>query len=178
MKTRKIQKTRKTLKTLKIQKNKKTKKNVNTTYHYLISSHASSYDVTDYTTKINRLKLYTYVKEFGDELPIKCGYDLQTYLTSHRYKKIKPKCTPKIPPHINDSIFNVRVYVKKTDTWKSGILDISNSKSPRVVENWTAKDSNYDAGFTLNDALRSINKDVKKKYGYNKNVKVHVLTCM
>jgi hypothetical protein len=159
-----------------------------TTLHYIISSHGSTEGVRDYTREYPGMILYSYVENWGDILPIICGYDLQTFLTSHRLTGDKkynhaavPTCTPQKPPHINSSIFNAKLYVMSSDTWISGILDVTDTSEggKRVIETWTAESSSIEEGYTLNDALATIYTDVRNNYGSDPhNIKVHILTCL
>lgn len=73
---------------------------------------------------------------------------------------------------------NARVYVEKGDTWKSGIVDATVLGKPRVVESWTYQGSGYDKGFTLQDALNTIDADFKQKGHPEWEYNVHILTCL
>ena len=171
MKNKSINKKRKNNKTKKI-KIKGGGRNVN----YIISSHGSTEGVRGKTSVYRNMSLYTYV-DYGSILPIECGFALQTYLTRHRGSGAPPACSK--PPYISPTMLNARIYVEHGDPWKSGIIDVTELGKPRVVQTWTPKDSSYNHGYTLNDALATIISDFKSMYDQSRDtLKVHILTCL
>jgi hypothetical protein len=121
-------------------------------------------------------RLYTYV-EYGQQLDIGCGYDLQYYLSHYRDGRSWPRCQEN-QPYIDNSILNVRVGVDGDDEWNSGIVDATDLGEPRVVEEWTYPNSSYEMGYTLQDALDTIDEDFRNNYPRGWNYNVHVLTCL
>jgi hypothetical protein len=76
-------------------------------------------------------------------------------------------------------MLNARVFVKRGDSWNSGIVDVTELGKPRVVQTWTYKGSSYNHGYTLNDALATIISDFKSMYDQSRDtLKVHILTCL
>ena len=146
--------------------------------HYIISCHGSSQDITEMSTIIPNLKIFTYAKDYGYILDINCAYNLQTYLTHYRDENNNlPTCIENRKPRIDNSILNLRLYVENTDTWNSGIVDITTVNNPIIIQTWNSYDSNYNKGYTLNNALLDIYRDANKYYGLN-TIKVHLLTCL
>ena len=81
-------------------------------------------------------------------------------------------------PYITKTMLNARVYVERGDSWKSGIVDATRLGEPRIVEKWTYPASAYDKGFTLQDALDTIDADFRRNYNRNWEYNVHILTCL
>lgn len=170
-----------TIRRIKKRKNKSLKRKIfqkgGSQIHYIISSHGSTYGVNRETdNKHPNRKLFTYV-DYGQQLDINCGYNLQHWLSNYRDPNAVPSCQ-EYPPYITQRILNARVYVEKFDSWRSGIVDSTYLGSPRVVENWTYTGSKYDRGFTLQDALDTIDNDFKANYNPRWDYNVHILTCL
>ena len=145
--------------------------------HYVISSHGSI-DGVDTETDNNHpnRNLYTYV-EYGEQLDIGCGFALQTWLSRHR-RTPRPNCQ-QYDPYITKTMLNARVYVERYDTWNSGIVDVTDlTRRPTVVESWTYPASAYERGYTLQDALNTIDTHFRRNYNRNWEYNVHILTCL
>jgi len=160
------------------------------TKHYLISAHGSSegirhYDMTPnppvlYGTHGYDILLYTYVKNFGDELSDEFGARLQTYLTHTRDDlNTQPSCL-KEALHIDSAIINVKLYVESraNQTFIPGILDVSTVGEPKEVERFTTANQSWDSNYRLSDAIETIRSHAKTTYGQGHNIKIHVLSCM
>jgi hypothetical protein len=163
-----------------LKKNKTLKLKGGGNLHYLISSHGTTKGVTSYTTPHTtnpNVSIYTYT-EYDTPLSVSCAYDLQTWLASHRDKPDSiPKCS-KETPYIDEQIKNANLYVTRSDSWISGILDITKIGEPRTVETWTHTDKSYERGYTLNEAIDTILADYSANYRGTNTIKIHVLTCL
>jgi hypothetical protein len=92
--------------------------------------------------------LYAYV-DYGEPLPVECGYDLQYFLTHFRgNQEHYPKCIP-CKPFIEETMLNAFLYVLPDDKWKSGIVDATRIGEPRVIASWDSTNKSPNKGIYL-----------------------------
>ena len=141
--------------------------------HYVISAHGSTEGVTEMSDSYDNFTLVSYVKDYGDVLDLKCGFDLQTYISHYRDQDSEPNCYEY--KHRNSRILNVNFYATNNDEFYSGIVDSTQIGEPRTLDSWDSS-SNVD----LNYALNIIYQDIQDNYSEDEydNVTIHILTCM